>query len=334
MAGVTTTTQITNQYQKHFSRELLKYPVQLLRLADYGKKATLPKRAGANTLRWFQNGAPSKDDVQSLTEGTPISSAAYRQLSQSYVEKALVQYGEVIQITDVMSMTEFFDSAKQATKTLGEDIALHADDIILTEIVAGTNKRYAQQTGTSNNTFAGLAGATAANAKIIASDLLDSCTNLKINRAPMIGGYYIMVAPPQVTRDLMNHDDWLEAKKYSDVKDLYKGEVGSLHGVRVVETTNAWTEDETEGTRATSFSSAGTNTTGFIYASFIIGEGFYGIPELSGESPFSPSIHIVDSADKSDPLNQKKMIGSKWFWAAKLLNNNYGVVLRSKTAYA
>jgi N4-gp56 family major capsid protein len=330
MAGVTTTTQITNQFQKFLSKELLKYPVQLLRLAEYGKKASLPKRAGVNTIRWFQNGAPSKDDVQTLTEGTPISSSAYRQLSQSYVEKALAQYGEVIQITDVMTMTEFLDSGKQAVKTLGEDIALHADDLILTEIKAGTTKRYAQ--GLAD--FAALAGATASAGKIIASDLLDACTNLKINRAPMIGGYYVMVAPPQVTRDLMNHADWLEAKKYSDVKDLYKGEVGSLHGVRVVETTNSWTEDETEGTRATSFSSAGSNTTGFIYASFIIGEGFYGIPELSGESPFSPSIHIVDKADKSDPLNQKKMIGSKWFWGTKLLNNNYGVVLRSKTAYA
>jgi N4-gp56 family major capsid protein len=330
MAGVTTTTQIADQYQKYFSRELLKYPVQQLRLGDYGMKAALPKRTGSNTIRWFQNGAPATTDVATLSEGTPIAAAAYRQLSQSYVEKALVQYGEVIQVNDVMSMTEFFDSTKQAVKTLGEDIALHADTLILTEIKAGTTKRYAQ--GTAD--FATLIAATAANAKIVAPDLLDACTRLKINRAPTIGGYYVMVAPPQVTRDLMNHADWLEAKKYSDVKDLYKGEVGSLHGVRVVESTNAWTEDETEGTLATSFSAAGTNTTGFVYASFIIGQGFYGIPELSGESPFSPSVVISDKADKSDPLNQKKLIGSKWFWGAKLLNNSYGVVLRSKTAWA
>lgn len=325
MAAVTTTT-FADQYQKHFSKQLLTYATQALALAQFGQKAPLPKKGGTNTIRWFKYGVPSTSAVQTLTEGTPISSANYRVLAQTYVDATLAQYGQVIQLTDKLLATEFFDSLRQATKTNGEDAALHMDTIIRNVLVAASSvqKRYSQGITSFNN----LVAASAAGGCFVATDALDAVTNLKITRAPMINGNYVCVAPPQITRDLQRDTDWLEASKYSNVTALYKGEIGSFHGLRFVEATNPFREAATNGTEGT-FSAAGP-----IFTSVVLGGEAFGVPELTGGSPFSPQVIITDKPDKSDPLNQTVNVGFKTYWTAKELNVDNFVLLRSRTRYA
>lgn len=329
MAQTTSTTHGV-ELQTYFSKELLTYAVQALRLAEFGKKAPLPTRAGYKDIRWFRYGAPAATGVQTLTEGTVISGT--RTLAITNVDATLVHYGQIVQITDELQAKEMFSSIEQATTTNAQDAALHCDNIVRAELITGTTKRYSGNGSTQS--FAGLAAATAAQGKFIAVDALDGVTQLKINRSPTIGGSYVAIAPPQVTRDLMNDSAWLSAKQYSDVQALFKGEVGSFHGLRFIEATNPWTEDETEGTFASSFSAAGTNTTGFIYATFMLGGESFGVPELNGESPYSPKVYITNGADKADPLNQLTNVGFKTWWAAKKLNDAYFVVHRSKSAFA
>ena len=69
-----------------------------------------------------------------------------------------------------------------------------------------------------------------------------------------------------------------------------------------------------------------------VHVSLFLGEGAFGVPELSSQSPFSPKIIITDSADKSDPLNLLITAGFKVFWTALRQNTNYYVIMRSKTA--
>jgi N4-gp56 family major capsid protein len=323
MAAVTTTT-FADQYQKHFSKKLLTYATQALVFAQFGLKAPLPKKGGTNTIRWFKYGVPSSASVQTLTEGTPIAAGNYRVLSQTYVDSTLVQYGQVIQLTDKLLATEFFDSLAQATKTNGEDAALHMDSIIRDVVnAAAFTKRYAQSTAN----YAGLQAAAASAGCIVATDILDAATNLKVNRAPMINGSYVGVIAPQISRDLQRDTDWLEAAKYSNVTALYKGEIGSFHGVRFVEHTNPF--------RCASAGAEGTySSTGNIYSTVFLGGEAFGVPELSGNSPFSPQVIITDKPDKSDPLNQTVNVGFKTYWAAKELNTDYAILLKSKTRYA
>lgn len=327
MAQTTTTTH-TAELQTYFSKDLLSYQVQALRLAEFGTKAALPTKAGKADISWFRYGAPSAASISTLTEGTVITGT--RTMSLTAVNATLTHYGQIVQITDELQAKELFSSIEQATRINGEDAALHADTLIATALAAGTTKRYSGATAT----FAGVAGGSNANYKFVALDALDGVTQLKINRAPMIGGAYVAIADPRITRDLMTDTAWLNAKQYSDAQALFKGEVGSFHGLRFIEGTNTWTEDETEGTRATTFSSGGTNTTGFIYSTFMLGGEAFGVPELNGESPYSPKVYITDGADKADPLNQLTNVGFKTWWAAKILNNSYFVVHRSKAVFA
>lgn len=326
MAAVTSTT-LSSQYQKHFSKELLTYAVQALVMTQFAKKTPLPRNAGNKQVSWFRYGAPSTSNIQTLTEGTPISSGNYRTLSLTEISATLAQYGQVIELTDILSATQLFDSIAQSVKTNGEDAALFFDDKCHeTLITNGATERFGQ--GLAD--FAALSAATQSGGKIVASDMLDSATQLKINRAPMLNGQYVMVSPPQVCRDLQRDSDWLEAKKYSDVKDLYKGEIGSLHGVRVVEHTNPFVEDEVEGTR----DEVDDNSDGLIYSNIVLGGEGFGCTELSGTSAYAPSVHIVNTPDKSDPLNQKIDVGFKTYFAVKELNTDYYVNLRTKSTFA
>jgi N4-gp56 family major capsid protein len=328
MAAVTTTT-FTNQYQKYFSKQLLKYAVQALALAQFGTKAPLPKKAGSKSIRWFRYGVPQTSAIQTLTEGTPVSFANYRVLSQTAIDEDLVQYGQVIQLTDVLTATEFFNSLNQAVRTNGEDAALHMDTIIRNKLITGGTDRYSNTPGTTAATFAGLSGGTADQGRFKAVDALDACTQLRVNRAPMINGSYVGAIAPQVSRDLMNDDDWLAAAQYSAVHQLFNGEVGKFHGIRFIEYTNPWIEDETEDT----FDSTDDNSDGLIYTTHILGGEAYGVPELTGSSPFSPQVIITDKPDKSDPLNQTINVGFKTFWASEILNSAYFVNHRSKANF-
>ena len=334
MATISTTNpnSIADQYQTYFSKQLLDYATQALRKADFAQTQALPKNAGAQTIRFFRFNEPSAASVQDLTEGTAIASANYRELSLEYVEATLNQIGQVIAVTDILNNTSLLNIMSQAIKTNGEDAALYMDNLIRDELVNSgdsdeSDSRTKRYSGGAT-TFAELAALSDSNGKMSATDLLDSVTNLKINRAPQIGGQYVMIAAPQVTRDLMNNTDWLEAHKYSAVQGLFKGEVGSFHGVKVIEDTNPFVEDAS-GSKGTHVTSGGE-----VYSSFVLGGNAFGVPALAGESPKSPSIVVTDTADKSDPLNQTTTIGWKAYYTAKVLNPNWFVVLRSRSAYA
>lgn len=330
--NTTSTTGLTNQFQTFFDKKLLDYAVQALKLDQFANKASLPKNAGAKSIRFFRYGEAKTDNVMTLSEGSAIGNSDHRVLEMENVDATLAQYGEVIRVTDLMSATDLLNTLKQASVTAGQDAALKCDTVVRDVLVNSGDsdesdsrtKRYA---GSSNSTWANLAADSSSSANLAATELLDACTNLKINRAPMINGGYVAIMPPQVSRDLMNDSDWLEAHKYSDVNGLYKGEAGSIHGVRVVEATNPYREDASgaKGTHAAA---------GEIYSTIITGGDAYGVPALAGDSPMSPKIVVTDTPDKSDPLNQLTTIGFKLFYTSVALNSNWFVVFRSKSAYA
>lgn len=319
-----TTSTLSNQFQRFYSKQLLEHAVNALVLNQFAKMADLPKNLGSKTIRFFRPVEAASSNVQTLVEGTPIST--FTDLSYTAVDVDLVQLGEAMKFTDILGYTALLNVLKDGITLMGEDCALKADDMTLAAIIGGSpTKRYSG--GAAN--FNALNALSTANGKFTASDALDAMTNLQINKAPRINGQYVGVVCPQIARDLMRDTDWLEASKYSAVTQLFKGEIGSLYGVRFVMTTNAWGEDttnDTEGTRDTA--SPG------IFSTIFTGRDGYGCVKLSGNSPMKPQVIITDKADKADPLNQTLIAGWKAFYQSKLLNPNWVVVVRSKSQYA
>ena len=355
--AMTLSSSLSDQYREHFENQLLTYAVQATRKAEFGQKAPLPKGVGSKEISFFKYGAPDATQIADLTSGAnteevttstilPIDifgtsadgdGTGVRQLSLTKVTAQLQQIGQVVVISDVLNNTEFLNSLSQATKANGEDAALKCDNIVRNHImrtVAGgggaTNLTSHAETAGANTLFAG-ANTSLASASLpvmVASDVLDVMTQLRINRAPEINGGYVCVAAPQVLRDIMNDDDWLAAATRSNVSALYNGEAGSLYGVRFVEDTNPWRTGVVLANHDT-YSASGT-----AFGSIFLGGEAFGVPALSGDSPMSPSIQIVDTPDKKDPLNQVITVGFKTMYTSKVLTPGYYIRFFSTSGYA
>ena len=356
MAGITTSTTLTSQFQNFFSKELLSIVQQETILDQFSMKAPIPKNNGNKAITMFRFGSPSVAGVQTISsEGTAITAANYRSLVLNRLSKSLAQYGQVIGLTDILRATDLFNSLQQATKTSGLDMALWVDSVIRNTLVgsnltasgssigsaaegggtfdnsdacntaasSGGIKVYGNPATLTTQTFSALnSDTTAANTTMTASAVLDSMTRLKRNRAPMINGGYVLATDPRVTRDLMRDTDWLNASNYGNKgTPFYKGEVGSIYGCRVVTQTNSFVSTGS-GTAADEFiyqataAGGGLAVSKDIIASFFFGNESFGIPALTGDDPLSPKVVITDTPDKSDPLNQLVTVGVKLYFAA------------------
>ena len=363
-----TTTTLSDQYQNYFSKKLLTYAVQALVLDQFGTKAPLPAKSGHKAISMFRWDVPKATDINTLTEGD-TSSVGERSISLTKISKTLIQRGQIVKLTDILNATDLFSSMQQSVKINGQDAAIDMDNITR-NILVGSNvgdninsgatameggfstdpatnldngdsliEMYA--TGTKQSASGGEYSTfeqTTSGNTLTAAAVLNAVTQLKVNRAqPTKGGNYACVASPQVLSDIMQVSTWLNAAQYSNVEELYKGEVGRLYGAKFVTTTNPFITADALGTDADRFiydaaAGGGIGNAADVHVSLFLGDGAFGVPELSSQSPFSPKIIITDSADKSDPLNMLITAGFKVFYTALRQNTNYYVIMRSKTA--
>ena len=321
MAGttLTTTSGITDQIQRYFDKKLLIQTLKTIVLDQFAFKAPLPGKAGAKTIRFFRYPESNTTDVLGVTEGTLRTVAQSKQLSLTSVDVALAQYGQTVTISDLLSAVELFSTMEQAPVQNGQDAALKVDEL-LRDILGDSTAIQLRYAGAATN-YATVGGTDDA---MTALDILDAATNLRVNNARPSGGYFTAVMAPEVARDLMNDDDWLEASKYGDPDNLFRGEVGRYMGVRVVATTNPYRQN-TQHT----YAAAGTR-----YSTFVVGDQSYGGVNLATMSAYSPKMIIAQGPDKTDPLAQFTTVGFKFYYGGAIINANHAVNIYSVTNYS
>ena len=305
--------------QQYFDKKLLEQTLKTIVLDQFAFKAPLPGKAGAKTIRFFRYPESATTDVAALTEGTAIGTAASKQLSMETVDVTLAQYGQIVTISDLLSAVELFNTMEQATVQNGQDAALKVDEL-LRNILGDSTAIQLRYAGAATN-YATVGGTDDA---MTALDILDAATHLRVNNARPSGGYFTAVMAPEVARDLMNDDDWLEASKYGSPDQLFRGEGGRYMGDRVVSTTNPYRQN-TQHT----YNAAGTR-----YSTFVVGDQAYGGVNLATMSAYSPKMIISQGADKSDPLAQLTTVGFKFYYGGAIINANHAVNICSVTNYS
>jgi N4-gp56 family major capsid protein len=315
-------TGIQASLQTYFDKKLLEQTLKTIVLDQFAYKSPLPSKIGSKDVKFFRYPESSTSDVETLTEGSIPATSAYKQLSLETVSVTLAQYGQIVGITDLLSAVELFNHMEQATVQNGQDAALKVDELLRNTLGDSTSLqlRYAGA-ATSYATVGGTDDA------LTALDILDASTNLRVNNARTSNGYFTAVMAPEVARDLMNDDDWLEASKYGDVDQLYRGEAGRYMGVRVVTTTNPYRQLVTSGQHT--YNAAGT-----VYSTFVVGDQAYGGVDLSTMSAYAPKMMISQGPDKSDPLAQLTTVGFKFYYGSAVLNANHAVNIYSVTNYS
>lgn len=133
--------------------------------------------------------------------------------------------------------------------------------------------------GLVNYTDGATTRATVAQSSTYAADVADfRVARADLERAnvdPHTDGFYVAIAHPDVLYDIESDTNWRDVVKYDSgtFKNILKGEVGELHKIRFIKTTEAWNSAVGSWNVAQSASAT-------VFQSYVLGNECYGVSEL------------------------------------------------------
>lgn len=293
-----TTSTLPTEIKTFYDRNLLERAVPRFVHGQFGQERPLSKSNGKTIeFRRFSNLAAA---TTALTEGT---TPAGSNLSVTAITATISQYGDFVTGSDMLDLTAIDPILTETTDIQGDQSG-DTMDIIVREILnAGTNVQYA------NNRVSRVT--VAATDVLTVLEVRKAVRTLKrANARPMGDGNYVAVVHPDTCFDLMGDSAWVNAAQYAGSGQIFAGEIGRIHGVRFVETTNA-----------KKFAGAGAAGVD-VFSTLFFGMNAYGIVPLEGQN-LSTYFKPVGSSGSADPLNQRWSMGWKVAFTAQILNQTY-----------
>lgn len=281
---------------------------------QFGDPYPIPANGGKNIEFRKYDSLPKA--TTPLTEGvTPDGQT----MNVSTVTAEVKQYGGWVPITDTLQLTSIDNNILRATKIIASQAGRTLDTIVRDVLAGGTNVIYAPKIGEGGAETAVTSRATLDATCQLTSDLIArAATQLKAMNADPIGTSFVGIIHPYVAYDLRRDPDWIDVHKYAQPDEIYNGEIGTLHGVRFVETSEAkiW-----KGT--------GCPAGLAVFSTLILGAHAYGSTEIEGGG----LEHIVKQLGYGDdPLNQRASVGWKAHKTAERLVEQYMVRIESCSA--
>lgn len=283
---------------------------------QFGDPYPIPANGGKNIEFRKYDSLPKA--TTPLTEGvTPDGQT----MNVSTVTAEVRQYGGWVPITDTLQLTAIDNNILLATKIIASQAGRTLDTIVRDVLAGGTNVIYAPKIGEGGAETAVTSRATLDATCQLTSDLIArAATQLKAMNADPIGTSFVGIIHPYVTYELRRDPDWIDVHKYAQPDEIYNGEIGTLHGVRFVETSEAkiW-----KGT--------GCPAGLAVFSTLILGAHAYGSTEIEGGG----LEHIVKQLGYGDdPLNQRASVGWKAHKTAERLVEQYMVRIESVSSYS
>ena len=311
----TTRTQITAEVNNFYDRALLERATPSLVHNRFAQVRDIPMNSGTNVAKFRRYGSLTAT-ITALSEGVTPSGS---QLSITDVTATVLQYGDYVTLTDVVLMETYDPILTETAEILGEQAGDSLDQLCRNVLVAGASAQYASTATTVATVGAAM--------KFDRAETKEAVRTLKNNNAKPVTsminpstGYnttpinraFIGIVHPYTTYDLDDATGWIPVEKYPNKSDVMPDEVGSLAGVRFIESTNAYT---TDGTLVTT-----------VYGTLIFGRNAYAQTRISGEA-LKNIVKPLGSAGTADPLDQRTTSGWKATYVGKVLNANFIVVV-------
>lgn len=311
---------LTSTMKTYYDTELLENARPELVHAQFGRKQALPANRG-KSVEWRKWNTLA--DASQLTEGVIPTG---QKLGQSSINASISQYGTYVSVSDQLELHAIDDVILGATEELGASAGSTMDKLIRNVLVQGTSVIYADKIGTGGAaTEVTERTGLDETAKLTPTMVNKAVTYLKKMKAPKFAdGKYIAIIHPSVAYDLRQSDEWIEAHKYASVKEIYTGEIGELHGVRFVETTEAKVVKVTTGQSPSQVTRA-------VYLTLFLGRDAFGEIDPDGAGM---EMIIKDKSEVGGPLNQFSTIGYKFSTATKILYEDRMVRVESCSEYS
>ena len=296
------TTTLSNEMMTFLSADFLERS-QALNIHREGLKKIKHSQNSGKTVTWNRY-SPLAAATTALTEATNPSETS---VTSNTVSATVQEYGMYTGVGSLLYGTSIDKAAQEKEELVAQNANETLDTLARNELFAGATTQFAAGR-------ASLGAITSADTLNV-TEVRKAVRTLKKNNAPTYDdGYYLGKIGPDTSYDLMGDTTWVNVKTYSDKKDLYKGEVGSIHRVRFVECSS---NQKSEASTVT------------VYSNFIHGKEAVGEVDLAGGN-LELIIKQSGKQDTSNPLNMFMTIGWKAVDAVKTLNSSW--VINIKTA--
>ena len=314
------------------AKKLLERGMPYLVLDQFGQSQPLP---GNNTqlLTFYRYNALPSDPVALIEGVTP----AGRKLSRTRVQVRVAQYGDFIEITDVVQDTADDTVIEGATGALSQQAAEMSEKIIINEIKSGTNVLYAGAVAGRTSVASAFTSTDIDRAiRMLLKQNAKKQTNI-VKSTPNWGTLpirpaFIAVVPPELVSTVRGlGTNFIPSEKYGTTTP-FENEIGAYNDVRFMyhSLLTPWADASTSG-GSTFLSSTGSSSTADVFPVIIFGENAYANVALRGEYAITPKVRNPQPAP-GDELGQRGSIGWKMMKAAKILNDAFLVRLESLAA--
>lgn len=298
MAITTQDAGLAAEVRQHYDKKLLVTAEPLLKHAAFFEKHPLPKGEGntinMNRVELIPVAVDGGGVPVALVEGVTPSSDA---LTVTRISMTANQYGRYIEYTDRVLTQSIDPLLNMIVGRQGEQAGRTLDKLSRDVMSTGTVVRYAN--------------GKVSRATVAAGDTWNAAEVKKLRRtlvknfAQRRDGSFVCIVSPDSIYDLQNINEWLAVKEYSDQKGLYEGEMGTLYGIKFVESTEAKV-----------FPGAGAGGID-VHSSVAFGADAFGSTEISGLTMET----INKPLGYRDPLNQVGSQGWKTTWGGRVLND-------------
>ena len=313
--GFTGSKTLSPTMKTYYDTELLENARSELIFAQFGRRQALPANHG-RTVEWRK--WDTLPNARVLQEGVIPTG---EKLGQTTLTASLEQYGMFVAITDLLDLHAIDNVLLGATEELGASAGETKDVLVRNVLQTGTNVMYCDTVTNGASTAAtGYSSMKVDNNRLTPDMVNKAATWLKKTKTPKINGKYVAIIHPSVAYDLRKSDEWIEAHKYSATTEIFNGEIGELHGVRFVETTNAKVTQQ-----------ALNGGSGMVYTSIFLGKDAYGIIDPEGGSM---EMIVKDKSQAGGPLDQYSTAGYKFEDCTKILYPERMIRVESCSAFS
>lgn len=287
-----------------------------------------PQKKNVSKVRKWRRYLSLAAAVTPLTEGvTPDGKA----ITFEDFTATLEQYGDWVQITDVIKDTHEDPVLAEMMNITGEQAAETVERIRIAVLKAGTNVFYAggavsritTEAAPSRGDFRKIYRQFKRNKGMEISRIIKASP--LISTEPVQKAYFAM-GHTDLDADIRSVTGFLPAEKYSDSMKTLPGEIGKVENIRIVLTNlfDPWLET---GADTTEFLSGGVEVgvaaAGDIYPLIVVARDAYGIVPFQGANAVVPMVKNPGKPSSSDPLGQRGFVSWKTMQAAAILNQSW-----------
>lgn len=306
--------QRTNVYAE---RKMLEYAKPVMVLEKLADAKPMPKNK-STTIK-FRRPKTFTAATTPLTEGvTPTTT----QFQYEDVTASLKQYGQVIEVTDVIEDTHEDPVLNDATMQCGDNIGRTIEALNFGVVRGGTSVTYANG-----------ALRTAVNTPISLSKQRAVVRALKAQKAQKITrilapsqnygtkaveAAYVAVGHTDLESDIRNLPGFVTVADYGTRSPISEYEIGSVEDVRYILSPDLPPFTDAGGAKGSMVSTSGTSAD--VYPILYFAQNAFGIVSLRDQGAVEPSIIPVGQKTKDDPLGQRGYVGWKTWHAAVILN--------------